>query len=253
MIRTGLVSVTFRKLAPKEIVALVSKAGLEAIEWGGDVHVPHGDVKRAKEVLKTTKDAGLKIASYGSYYYAGHEKETPFGDVLDTAIALTAPTIRVWAGKIGSNESDESYRKNVVKESQRIADMAKSAGIVVAYEFHKDTLTDTMNSTVNLLKEVFRDNVMTYWQPLRVTLFDYYIKGLKDILPWLNNIHVYQIDKNGNRQPLSSGRDLWKKYLDMVKNSGKDHFALLEFVKSDEPQQFIEDAKTLKTSTTQGG
>ena len=43
---TGLVSVTFRDKTPAEIVSEVKKAGLDAIEWGGDVHVPHGDVKR---------------------------------------------------------------------------------------------------------------------------------------------------------------------------------------------------------------
>ena len=48
--RTGLVSVTFRKLTPEKIIELVSEAGLNAIEWGGDVHVPHGDLKRAAEV-----------------------------------------------------------------------------------------------------------------------------------------------------------------------------------------------------------
>ena len=48
MIHTGLVSVTFRKLEPAEIVDLVKQAGLQGIEWGGDIHVPHGDIQRAK-------------------------------------------------------------------------------------------------------------------------------------------------------------------------------------------------------------
>jgi hypothetical protein len=43
----GLVSVTFRKLAPAAIVELAVKAQLRSIEWGGDVHVPHGDVRAA--------------------------------------------------------------------------------------------------------------------------------------------------------------------------------------------------------------
>jgi hypothetical protein len=47
MIRTGLVSVTFRQLSAEEIIKLVVCAGLEGIEWGGDIHVPHGDLKRS--------------------------------------------------------------------------------------------------------------------------------------------------------------------------------------------------------------
>ena len=42
MIYPGLVSVTFRKLSPEEIVQLVVSSGLKGIEWGGDIHLPHG-------------------------------------------------------------------------------------------------------------------------------------------------------------------------------------------------------------------
>ncbi len=41
-IRAGLCSVTFRALPPERIVALAAAAGLDVIEWGGDVHVPPG-------------------------------------------------------------------------------------------------------------------------------------------------------------------------------------------------------------------
>jgi 3-dehydroshikimate dehydratase len=46
MIHPGLVSVTFRKLTPVEVAGLVKKGGLKSIEWGGDIHVPHGDLAR---------------------------------------------------------------------------------------------------------------------------------------------------------------------------------------------------------------
>jgi len=69
MIFPGLVSITFRKLSPEQIIELVRKAGLSGIEWGGDIHVPHGDIARAKEVKSMTKEAGLRVAVYGSYYH----------------------------------------------------------------------------------------------------------------------------------------------------------------------------------------
>ncbi|MNI10046.1 hypothetical protein D3C73_631400 [compost metagenome] len=56
LIRTGLVSVTFRRLSVEEIVMMVQKAGLQDIEWGGDIHVPHGNFQRAHEVAKLTHD-----------------------------------------------------------------------------------------------------------------------------------------------------------------------------------------------------
>ena len=49
-IYTGLVSITFRRLNPLEIVSLVAENGLTAIEWGGDIHVPPGKLKLARDV-----------------------------------------------------------------------------------------------------------------------------------------------------------------------------------------------------------
>ena len=48
--KKGLVTVTFRKLDPYEIIDVCKKAGLEYTEWGGDIHVPSGDTARAAEV-----------------------------------------------------------------------------------------------------------------------------------------------------------------------------------------------------------
>ena len=36
----GLVSVSFRKNTPKEILEAVKEAGLSCIEWGSDAHAP---------------------------------------------------------------------------------------------------------------------------------------------------------------------------------------------------------------------
>ena len=63
MLSTGLVSITFRNLKPIDIVKLVSQAGLKGIEWGGDIHVPHGNIERARETAKMTEDYGLAIAA----------------------------------------------------------------------------------------------------------------------------------------------------------------------------------------------
>ena len=40
MIRPGLCSVTLRGMPPDAVIGVAAEAGLEAIEWGADVHVP---------------------------------------------------------------------------------------------------------------------------------------------------------------------------------------------------------------------
>jgi sugar phosphate isomerase/epimerase len=251
MIRSALVSITFRKLSPAEIVGLVKQAGLDGIEWGGDVHVPHGDVARAREVRRMTEDAGLQVSAYGSYYRVGHEEPCPFERIVETAVALGAPDIRVWAGKQGSEASDAAYRDRVIKTSRRIADLAADAGVTVAYEFHGNTLTDTNASARQLLEEVAHDNIKSYWQPPRGSTVDDNLAGLDAIRPWLLHIHAFtwreREGKRGpaERLPLSEGQAAWARYLEKVASVGHDCFAELEFVRDDAPEQFLQDAATL--------
>ncbi len=247
MIHPGLVSVTFRKLSPKEIVDLAVKAELEAIEWGGDVHVVAGDVELAERVGAMTRDAGLEVASYGSYYRVGHEDQVPFEFVVETAVGLGAPTIRVWAGRKGSREGDDEYRRRVVRDSHRIADWASDSGVTLAYEFHGRTLTDTYESAVRLLRDVHHENLRCYWQPPHGLDAKECLGGLREVLPWLLNVHVFHWGgEPRKRLPLSSGADRWKQYLEAIRSTGRDHYAMLEFVRDDSPKAMLEDAETLK-------
>lgn len=248
MIRTGLVSITFRKLPPEEIVELVRKAGLAAVEWGGDVHVPHGDIARARAVRKMTEDAGLEVAAYGSYYRVARSEEDglPFERVLDTALELAAPSIRVWAGVKGSGEADGEYRALIVEETQRIADLARPHGMDIAFEYHGQTLTDTNESARRLLEAVADGHVKTYWQPPVGAAVERCLEGLGMVLPWLVNLHVFHWNAEPReRLALSAGYDRWLRYLRLAKTTGRPHFALLEFVKDDHPDAFAADARTL--------
>jgi 3-dehydroshikimate dehydratase len=249
MIRSGLVSITFRRLTPRTIIGLVAQAGLDAIEWGGDVHVPHGDVTQAHCVRQMTEDAGLTIAAYGSYYRVGHGEPVPFEAVVESAVALGAPTIRVWAGKIGSAQADKAYWARVVEGSRAIGDLAQQAGIVIAYEYHGNTLTDTDASALRLLETVAHDNVKTYWQPPDNATLDENLAGLNAILPWLANVHVFgwrEINGQRERALLDAKADEWRHYLDAVATTGRDHFAMIEFVCDDDPGNFLKDPETLK-------
>ena len=106
----GLTSVTFRGKSCEEIIALAVRAGLECIEWGGDIHVPAGRLARAREVGERTRKAGLKVLSYGSYFRPLADEN--FQVIVDTALALGAETIRVWTPWMDSEQvSDEDFFK----------------------------------------------------------------------------------------------------------------------------------------------
>jgi 3-dehydroshikimate dehydratase len=252
MIKSGLVSVSFRNLSVDKVIEAVKTSGLMAIEWGGDVHVPHGDLKKAKEVKEATIKAGLEVAAYGSYYKAGESIEAglSFESVLDTAVELGAPTIRVWAGNRDSGNANDSYRRKVADDLIRIGTLAEKKNKSISLEYHVHTLTDSNESAVKLIKEVNHGNVMNYWQPPVNTTITHgdCINGLKAVLHKLTNIHVYQwVYENDQyiRFPLIDGFQYWKEYFDIVKTTNKDLYAMLEFIKDDSLEQLKKDADTL--------
>lgn len=256
MFRSGLVSITFRKLSPHQIVNLVVEAGLEAIEWGGDVHAPHGDVAAAREIAQMSADAGLAIPTYGSYYRVGHPDDVAFGDVLASAVALGAGTIRVWPGKLGSAEADVVYRAAVIEDSRRICALAGAEGIAVAYEFHGNTLTDTSASARRLLEEVHHPGLRSLWQPPKGSTVEENRAGIDAVAPWLSYIHVFswRIEEGQTiRLPLAKYATQWKEYLARIDRLGGERFALLEFVRNDDPAQFLADAATLRGWLTADG
>ncbi len=240
---TGLVSITFRQLSPAEIIGLVKQTTLASIEWGGDIHVPHGDVKRAAEVGKMTRESGLVVSAYGSYY--GTKNELVFGRVLDTAVALGAPVIRVWAGQKGSAAASSEDWERIVAATRQIADAAAAAGRQIAFEFHGGTLNDTPESCVRLLQAINHYAVFTYWQPPVGASFDECMAGLKTMLPWINRVHVFHWGPGGTRQPLSKGAQCWIPYFRLLQSVVTDGYAGIEFVRNDDPRAFLEDAETL--------
>lgn len=250
MFHAGLVSITFRKLSPAEIVALVREAGLRGIEWGGDVHAPHGDLTRAREVRSLTEDAGLKVAAYGSYYRAGSSEANrlPFESVLESAVALGAPTIRVWPGGKGSAESSAEERAAVVADLRRISDLAAQAKVSISTEFHGGTLTDTNASAARLLAELDHPNLFTYWQPHNGEETSECVAGLRTVLPRVGNVHVFHWwPTSAERHPLAEGTARWAEFWRELKPLSGERFAMLEFVPGDTSEAFLRDAATLRT------
>lgn len=249
MIIPGLTSITFRSLTAEQIIKQVSQAGLSAIEWGGDMHAPHGDTKLAAQIRRQTQEAGLELPSYGAYYRAGETDGPDFDAVMDSAQALGVSTIRVWAGKRPSAQADEHYRKTVVDDLVRIADLAAAAGLVVATEYHANTLTDSIESARQLLDEADHPGLLTYWQPPNGATREHCLQSLESVLDKLANIHVFHWTATPDgidRRPLKEGADAWTAYFQTAARTERKHYALMEFVRDESPDQFTEDAAILQ-------
>ncbi len=244
-VRTGLVSVTFRQLPADEVAEVAAKAGLAAIEWGGDVHVPLGNLVAAKRVKALSEVHGLEIAAYGSYLRAGSVDREEMRSAVATAEALGAPRMRVWAGNVGTSDAGVGDRMAVTRGLAELADVAATAGIEVALEFHRNTLTDEVDSTITLLLDVGAPNLKTYWQP-PVDLDDAEcLAQLEALMPWLSTVHVFSWWPSNTRLPLAARASLWRPVLDRLAAEPREINALLEFVADDSQDQFAKDAADL--------
>jgi sugar phosphate isomerase/epimerase len=247
MLYSGLCSISFRPLSIDDVIALCQKAGIDGIEWGSDVHVPPGDIELAQSVKAKTEAAGLSICSYGSYYRCNSESGS-FSDVLETADALGTSVIRVWAGSKGSADATQADRDEVVEHLRRAVIAAREMNITITLEYHGRTLTDTQESAHRLLKEVALDELKLYWQPRSGGDFKTDLIELDAALPYLTHVHCFHWGPGGwsDRFPLLDGTKNWQAYLAPVQKLEGDRYVILEFVKDDSPEQFIEDAKVLK-------
>ena len=249
--KNGLLSVSFRKLTVEEIIEQVKKAGLDGIEWGGDVHVPAGDVEKAKYVAKLMEEAGLETLSYGSYFNVGDMPVEEFRGVIDCAMALNTRIVRVWAGSKSPNLLDVSqeYYNKIIADSQAICDMAKPYGLTICYEYHGWTLTENVELALKAVQAVDRENMCLYWQPNFCFAPRANLAVLKQVLPYVRNMHVFKWTEDYARYPLEDGREEWESYIALAETTGKVTAAMLEFIKDDSLEQFQADAKVLKELT----
>ncbi|MEV4140389.1 TIM barrel protein [Dactylosporangium sp. NPDC049742] len=241
-LRTGMCSVTLRHLSAGRVLDVAAAAGLACVEWGADRHVPPGDPRAAAALRQRGLDLGVAVAAYGSYFRAGVDDVADFAPVLAAAVALGAPRVRIWAGAAGSSEVSAGERRAVVAGARAAVGRAAGAGILVAFEFHGGTLTDTVASTLALLDEV--PGAATYWQPPVGAPDAEALAGLAAVLDRLAAVHVFSWWPRTERLPLTAREALWRETFTLLR--GRDLDALLEFVPGDDPAAVATEAATLR-------
>ena len=250
--KAGVVSVTFRQYAYENFIKYTKLTDLSCIEWGSDIHIPYNDNEKANNVADKMQENNLNTVSYGSYYRLGTGRQDIFPMILRTAEIIKAPSIRVWGGESPSSKLDKSARDAIINDALETAALAKSLNKNISLEYHRNTITDNPESAVDFIKAI-RDggggNIYLYWQPNQYITFEENKSELEKICPYLTNIHVFAW-KDAERFPLEHHKDIWKEYINIIAEQTHDidngeHNFLLEFVKGDSIEQFVEDAKTL--------
>jgi sugar phosphate isomerase/epimerase len=187
-----------------------------------------------------------------------------FQPVLDTAVALGAPIIRVWAGNQNYAQADAETIRRVVDETLRLADRAQAAGVRLGFEHHDGTFTSRNAGAIAFAEAVDHPAVRFYWQPLKGFPPGYCQAGLAALQPRLAHVHVFhwtfgspeantldpeQVEPTAETlfvHPLEDGRALWEGYLRPLAADPRDLWALLEFTKDNSLENFRKDACTLR-------
>lgn len=242
---TGLVSISFRPLGAEEIIRITKNAGLDAIEWGGDLHVPAGDLDTARAVAEKTRRAGLFMPEYGSYYRLGVSTPEEIGGVAACAHALEADIVRLWAFNKGSmNVTEEEYRRTVA-DAKRIC--AAYPDLTFCTECHNHTLTDDYRANLRLIEDVDMPNFGAFWQPNQVKGFEYDTESARALAPHVRSAHVFAWE--GSRKfPLAHHADRWKRFLEILSEGREGELNLmLEFMHDNDPKSLGETARTLRS------
>ncbi|MCA2371287.1 sugar phosphate isomerase/epimerase [Agrobacterium genomosp. 3 str. CIP 111-78] len=246
----GLCSVTFRSLSPQAVIDLAVANGIKAIEWGADIHVPSGGLENARDVAERTAKAGLTVSSYGSYIFAPDFTRQDLTAVLETAKALGTGHIRIWPGrrKRPSTDYSPAERRRATEALAEIARHAQDYGMTIGLEYHPNSLTDTLPSTLQLAQDLAVPNLFFYWQPAPGLPLEKARAEISAIGSRICHLHVFAWLADTSRLPLADRADYWRSCVEALPESGwtKTAYAMLEFVKGDDVSQFAEDAVALR-------
>ena len=241
----GLVSVSFRKHSPKEILEEVKKVGLSFIEWGSDVHAPCRDDERLREIARLQREYGIKCSSYGTYFRIG---ETPIDELenyIKAAKILDTDVLRLWCGTRGGKDMTE-HEKNVLLEiCRKAAIIAENNSVTLCMECHQNTFTENPDDAVWLMENVNSQHFRMYWQPFQWQTESDNIENAKKISKYAEHIHVFNW-KGNKKLPLLEAVEEWQEYLRCFSTP---RALLLEFMPNGTLEELMKETIALKKIT----
>ena len=221
-----------------EIEALISKIaplGYDGIEiWGYHItNKTEDEVRGIGELLKTHN---LKTGVLAPYLrlaesdasvaesLAEAEKFIRFADILD------CKKIRYFTGAPGSAEADEEHWTRCVESTKKVCDLAGMRDLEFVAETHANMLTDTVPTTLRLVKEVNHPAFKINFQPSTFREDDP-VALYEELKDHTTHIHANNFSVDQGITLLEEGAIPWSGFLEHLKTTGYDGTFSVEFVK----------------------
>lgn len=247
MVRGGLSSVSYRNAEAKTIIERSKSAALGGIEWTADTHAPHGDLKTAETLMMATLRAGLTVTSYGSFYRVGRgdEDRAVFSSVLETALRLQAPAVRVWAPSPGTIGADA-----LAAEGAALADRAGRHGITLCLEPHEMSAVGSYDRLAELIEAAGHPFFKACWTQLPGSGAAESERAAERLGPNLELVHVRHWTDGYDRMPLDGDDPCWKAIAGLAETARKsvlDRWAVLEYLADERPETLERESKVLSS------
>ena len=239
----GLVSISFRKHSPQEIIQAVKDAGLTCVEWGSDVHAPCHDIARLEEIADLQRQYGIVCSSYGTYFRVGQTPIETLPDYIKAAKILGTNVLRLWCGVKSGDQMTDEERAYLFDQCKKAAAMAEEHQVILCMECHYGTWTQNPDDAVALMQAVNSPCFRMYWQPFQCLDTKGSLAVAQKIAPYAHHIHVFNWHGNG-KFPLQEGISDWQSYLTAFSTP---RTLLLEFMPDDRLETLPTEAKALKT------
>ena len=239
----GLVSISFRKHTPEEIIRAAKDAGLSCIEWGSDVHAPPRDLERLREIAALQEKHGLTCSSYGTYFRLGVTPLAELPDYIAAAKILGTNVLRLWGGtKKGADMTPEELAA-FTDTCKQAAAMAEEAGVILCLECHMLSVTETPDYAVALMEDVSSPAFRMYWQPFQWLDTAGSLEVARAVAPYATHAHVFNWH-GSEKLPLAEAVEDWKAYLAVLP---PPRALLLEFMPDDRMETLHAEAEALRT------
>lgn len=262
---------------------LFADAGLDAAEiiWQDDypAAIPtNASEKTISHVREVADGLGLELAGLTPYLseFNNLDEATRKREVdrmrrcIDTAAALEAPHIRVYAGNYpaGAPEHDAKWGQ-LVKSMQELGEYATTAGVVLCAENHFNTMTVSARQTAALMEAVNSPGVgILYDQAnLAFTHNEPYGEAISLQQPWIRHVHAKDLiftdpnkaftadavarvkaeDRAVRSRVVGDGVLPWPEILKELVEIGYDDFISLEYEYRWHPQDLPDPAEGFRT------
>lgn len=243
------------ELAVDEAMVLFARLGLSGIELicqedykcGIDWAVP---VRELAAIRRHAADLGLAFVGLIPYMKDmnladGVRRSQAINDfkrVVDIAVQLDCPAVRVYAGHELPVEERSSGLSRLVDSLSEIAEYAEGVNVGLNIENHPETMATSARDTMEIIRRLGRDNVGVIYDQANLTLLNREdlnaaIAMQKD---FIRHVHVKDfILPDGQYRATAVGEGIipWQEIISILADLGYDGFYSLEYERRWHPDQ----------------